>query len=356
MSLQRKLFARKQTVSQLYSEGSGKRRSRAKPRYRAVTDQQSLPVFDPCPSCGDDACPGCEGLSDVCPACQSRVPTDKAGVMVEHAAGPSRPGLICRGNGKRPTPSTNRWAANQHVVSGGEDTLSLSFGVVWRSEADSLFPMLQQAKDAAGGVEGAQGDGAVNIGSCTYEVAPQGHASGKGGGPRFQYVLMYGGIRISISKRKEANEKTPNVLVNIGSAALMGQGVEACYADVVAQLDGMGATILWNKVGRVDACVDLAGVAVDEFMDHFTRRCFTTRAQKSREFLDDEEGGVVVYRTGWKATGFSIGRGIMCRVYDKLEELKKSGDATKWAIMVAQRWGGEPEHARESNTSCDVMR
>ncbi len=107
-------------------------------------------------------------------------------------------------------------------------------------------------------------------------------------------------------------------------------------------VEELKGAIQQNKLSRVDACVDLSGTPIAEFVEPFQNRWIVSRSRTKANyavgtFVND-------YLQGKQATGFTIGKSpLMCRVYDKLIESQR--DAVKLAVLIATRWGHLPGSA-----------
>jgi hypothetical protein len=226
-------------------------------------------------------------------------------------------------------------------VFGGEDRIVASMYVSWRSDAwGPLVATLERAKSSARNGEGEEA--LVELGGATYQVMASG-VRPEGGGPVYAFVLCRGGVRFSISKNQEAKGDMPNVLLDVGSMPLMRCGdAVRLMDDLRDSLEDMGCKIRKTKLSRVDMCTDHTGFHVSKLVDLLRARCFKARG-RNREVYE-ADCPVTEYASGRKITGFVIGKRVMVRAYDKLEETKR--DEAKRAMLVDKRWGGEtPEHA-----------
>jgi hypothetical protein len=143
--------------------------------------------------------------------------------------------------------------------------------------------------------------------------------------------LVFGFMDISESG------KTPNIRVQIGSELLWRVGaIEPILGDIRALLLDFGYRLYdlddhdnW-LLSRLDVCCDILGVPVSEFQ---YRVCalgaFVCRARGSLDAYFDLAGGRV-------GTGFSMGKSIRVRVYDKLLEL---GSDNSKLLTMKTLWG-----------------
>jgi hypothetical protein len=229
------------------------------------------------------------------------------------------------------------------LVSGGEDTVQMMLFVEWNPTFENLAKSLDELKELAKGeVEGLN---YLKSGFDEWLVNPNGFQLGKGKGPKFRWRLAWGGVALGMQNRASVpvDAKIGNVWLIIGSEILMAVGgLKNVYAIVVEKLAALGGRILRHKLSRVDACVDLAGVAVTEFTKPFRDYRYVTRAQTGSEHFELEMKATI-HRRGRRDTGFSIGTKIMLRIYDKLLEVKSQ--PSKQAIILERRWGNMPDKA-----------
>jgi len=227
--------------------------------------------------------------------------------------------------------------AGSNVGVGGEDRLVVAAYVKW-DDPQRVFADLDRAKESAR----TGGDGLIVLGDCTYAVKASGHRT-EGGGPVYRWMLQAGGVTYSISRNAEPSGTMPNMMIDFGSLALMSaDSPRDLYFDTVEQLADAGCRLLKAKPSRVDCCVDQPGVEVGIYTDLLRRRCFISRGRAIAEF----ESGCpfVTYTNGRKSTGFTIGKALMLRVYDKLAETDHQ--EAKRGVMIERRWGGVlPESA-----------
>ncbi len=217
-------------------------------------------------------------------------------------------------------------------ISGGEDALVLGFGVNWGQFFDLLVEDMDRCKTAAG--EGDERGSYIRAGQFSMRVEPKGFKMGNGKGCHFAYSFQCGGLSFGFSKMHEPHEATPNVWVDCSSLALMKAGHEKCYELAVAVIESFGGFVLWDKLSRVDLCMDWAECEVSDFVEKVRRREVVRRARKCN-----------YYEENYRWTGFFLGAGgdIAFRCYDK--ELETRKNPAKRAVMLEQRWGREIETA-----------
>ncbi|WP_145088339.1 hypothetical protein [Anatilimnocola aggregata] len=148
----------------------------------------------------------------------------------------------------------------------------------------------------------------------------------------FDFALEHEGMTLLVAKRKSA-EKIPNCLVDLSSMVLMQRGHVEAFSLARTTLERLGWHYEKGVASRCDICVDLINQAIKWFRDKYVAEAFVCRA------VDDGW-----YRKHRKVTGIVFGKGIRCRIYDKVYETKD--DPAKREVMRVHRWGGViPEEA-----------
>ena len=240
-------------------------------------------------------------------------------------------GSLCHGVLGDPASSTNRQGSNSQSVGldGREDTADWGWLVEFSEDKlKELKAKLSAAQKAAqsGDVKGSL----VRIGCVQCLVKPAGGRVGL----YFHWIVEGLGVRLAIMDREKPFGETPNVRVHVGSVRLLHEPLDRVWAQTKLLVEEMGGKVVGEKLSRVDACLDMVGVGVKEFVDPFVSGRSIRRGRKCGVYLD-----------GLAWTGFHVGSGaIRLRIYDKVAECK--GDAVKWDLMVARVYGGEvPEVA-----------
>lgn len=226
----------------------------------------------------------------------------------------------------QPASSTNRQVATrQRPDEGGEDTVDWGWLVSFPEKTLSQFrEVLGKAQKAAQAedVEGAQ----VRFGDHPFVVRPGG---ARVQGLYFAWVLEMNGWTLSVMDREQPWGETPNVRVHVGALPLLYFGLEDCHRLAKSVIEKAGGTIEGEKISRMDACLDVMGVPVNEFVEPFVAGRVVRRGKK-----------VDLHWDGRETTGLTIGRGaVVLRVYDKIAECQNN--AVKWDAMVQMRFGGE---------------
>lgn len=226
-------------------------------------------------------------------------------------------------------PSNTHPANRQPAETGGEDTAVLSLGVTWKRDCDAIFRALGTAKEKA---KACHSMVPVSVGDVLVGVHPSGHKSGT---VYFPYRVETRGFVFFI--REGRCDDVPTVRVEIGSLLLMScGGLAHAWAECRNVLESMGGYVLWNKLSRLDMCVDLPGVDVDTLVRLVSDRQAVCRAREKN-----------YHELGERFTGVTVGHGdILVRMYDKLHEVQTAKpDPRKLELLEAFRWGGPQECA-----------
>lgn len=238
----------------------------------------------------------------------------------------------------------------QKPTTGGEDWLSVNFWVAFES-FDELKNKLDTAQAAARGRSspnpqfGSPTDrDVIQVGDRRLIVQPRGGRLGAGERAlAMSWKLRSGqGIELAIANIEDATGSTPNVNAQATSMTMMWLGFRAVWAEMQSLIEALGGNVHRHSVSRVDAAVDLAGVAINEFYEPFADGHLVTRA-KFREAYK-EARFVSEHFSGSQPTGFGIGKSpLRLVIYDKLLEVSRNVD--KLALLKANRWGGLPDVA-----------
>jgi len=210
-------------------------------------------------------------------------------------------------------------------VTGSEDTAVIGCGVSWGDGYSNLMERLELRKAEAQVSDSPVG---VGIGDSKAIISPSGFSAGA----YVAYKLTLSGIRMGISRTPSPYGETPNVYFSMGSEVLMyNDGIAPVWWYCQELIKSLGGELLWNKVSRVDMCVDLWDVPVRALHDDYRQGCVTKARYKA------------TYEWGLSLSGFVLGKGdIQLRVYDKRLECEK--DPSKWDIIMARRcpedWDG----------------
>ena len=216
------------------------------------------------------------------------------------------------------------------------DRANLALEVIFPGYPD-LRPRLQAVKDSAGhkGETHSKGIEHAHFGPYLVRVWPTGSRIGKEG-PYYAFVGEYAGIVIKIQDRAAPKNECPNVLVEIDGLVCLELGdrgaLELTY-DLIRQ---MGGEIDQVKLSRIDVCLDMPGVGMDEFAAAAAEWRYVSRLRNhwGWESGDREK----------KSSGRTVLFGklpLQLEVYDKLAEVRASRNSRKLELMMARRWNGE---------------
>lgn len=214
--------------------------------------------------------------------------------------------------------------------SGGEDWFESSVYVEWDDvDFPALVAWLDLAK-AEAQISGGPKD--LSIGSKPWPllVTRQGKTIGGDDGTYFDFVCDCFGMSLLISKQPRPKGSMANVRVRISGRECLLTGAWKGLALVREFISEYGGKIIEEKLSRVDLCLDLAGLPVDQLLSLADQQHFICRARKRSLILDDEN-----YQ------GMSFGSSP-CRliIYDKLKEQRDRPDPLRFRAMIDRRWGG----------------
>lgn len=212
----------------------------------------------------------------------------------------------------------------------GIDTLAVGFGVRWNR--DTLAKLLErlEAGKAAAQESDDPAEAAIDLAGKKWTVRPAGWRLGAGKGPYIAYAFEREGVVFGLMRRELPLGQTPNVYVTVGSSACLAMGtLEGVIVELRRVLSELGASIEFEKVSRVDVFVDLEGVPVADVATAYIADRMICRARKDAAFGIHRNG-----RKKW--SGIQVGRALMFRAYDKVEELKDQ--PSKRALWNALEW------------------
>lgn len=219
---------------------------------------------------------------------------------------------------------------------GGEDWLELSLYLQHR-RFDSVKKWLDAAREAAESNE--KGPDELEIAGRKFLMQP----SSATAGTKEKHITYRWRLRsedgwwLLLMNRADVHSTLPTGIARASSLPLLRIGPKAFLQQLAETVDDLSVDFEREKLSRVDACVDLAGLAVDSLHRAFMRGYRVCRGRYSVNYIADEsiEGHIL----GRRPTGFAIGKGdIRLRVYDKL--LKSLNDAEILLLMQTRRWGG----------------
>jgi hypothetical protein len=228
-----------------------------------------------------------------------------------------------------PPTSITGAASSQVAGGGGLDWLAVScFGTWSKKTWPALLARLERAKQhsqSSDDVAWIEGPDRKRI-----FVA----AAGVRHGPVLaEFSLEFEGMKIHVARNATDPTKLPNVFVQLGSVTLTQLGHREAWDRARRLLLDLGYQFERAIPSRVDLCSDLPGQSVEWYGQSLQEQRLLTRARHRAIYFD-----CTAYE------GIQIGRDKICRIYDKVRECQF--DLTKWAVLVAYRYGGqEPESA-----------
>ena len=267
------------------------------------------------------------------------------------------------------------WTLN-HEAKGGEDTIHFNLCVNWGPSFFGHLQYIEELKNLAK-AKYAQKDGqenpddspdsewngaeeeedftpkntydtipAMSIENHCFHVLPYGQNTGETKYSYYPIVMEENGIRFLLTKRTlTQTQNSGNVRVLIGSLPLMKWGAETCIDSVCSAISVLGGNIISCTLSRVDLCVDLPGIRIDDMQRAIENSRFVCRGKNKSNHYLNEGTSIQTNRAGLKRTGFSIGKSnIVFRAYDKIEESRFNED--KRIVLIQNRWNDElPENA-----------
>ncbi|MEO0529015.1 MAG: replication initiation factor domain-containing protein [Planctomycetota bacterium] len=151
-----------------------------------------------------------------------------------------------------------------------------------------------------------------------------------------------GGWLIQLMNRADPHPTLPNGIVRFTSLPLMRFGTVACWKKALEWMEAFDAEVIRACLGRVDPCVDMAGMSIEQLDKPFRAGHYVSRARLSREH--GVETPLQDQGFGRKSTGFSLGSSQKrMRAYDKERETRNQPE--KRALLVERRWGEVAESA-----------
>jgi hypothetical protein len=155
---------------------------------------------------------------------------------------------------------------------------------------------------------------------------------------RMEYRLEWAGVTIGLSPRLIATRQNANFYLKATGESCVLHGVDEVRRVVEEIVTAIGGTLRDEWVKRIDLCLDLPGLAVqEELQQAFDGEQFLTTFRQWRPF--DGVGG---------KKGFSLFGAGACtvNVYDKLADAFERHDGVYQLAMKSRRWGGiTPEAA-----------
>ena len=222
------------------------------------------------------------------------------------------------------------------MPTGGEDWFEVCLYVDWGAAWPKLSEKLLWGKGAAADYElKSHSQDLLCFGEYQVQMRASGAALGKKGkGMYMAYVMDMQGLVIQIANRACFRYPVPNVVIRIDGLSCLRMGALPALELGRKFIMAMGGKINQEKLTRVDMCLDMPGVKMDDFVAAYREKRFVCRANDIRYY---EGKGISLY----------FGKCPMqLRIYDKKEEIAAGGDYLKRWFMIERRWRGViPEHA-----------
>src|SRR5262249_32240623 len=140
-----------------------------------------------------------------------------------------------------------------------------------------------------------------------------------------------------LMNRANAHQTLPTGIARASSLPLLRIGPKAFLRQLRETLDDLQIQFQSEKLSRVDPCVDICGMTIDELYRGVMRGRYVSRARYTTDYIVDET--VEGFRIGRRPTGFDLGKGnVRLRVYDKFRKCKT--DFEMLLLMQTRWWGG----------------
>lgn len=214
-------------------------------------------------------------------------------------------------------------------LSAGIDTLYLT------AETQFLPVVIERLELLKGYAQDRKQKPIVQIGGHRLEVQPYGAK------PFWRYVLK--GSTFTIKIRRDFTPGQASAYIEIRSQWLWRDGADSVVESLNKVLKGWSAGE--NDVGfivsRLDICADVQSFSPS--IDRYMQGCFLTRSRSHSAYLEGESSKQgAIHFSGGRLQGLSFGRGaISARIYDKVQEIKKSKKEWLKSIWRACGWDGK---------------
>jgi hypothetical protein len=215
---------------------------------------------------------------------------------------------------------------------GAEDWFEVGLYVDWSAVWRKLSVELEEKKKLADIQNIPEEQITIESGGCRGIIDRAGARKGnKKKGPYYHYRISFDDMTILIDKRELGLGRAPNVCIRVTGEACIEFGAEAVYRKGLTFIEMLGAQIVLNKISRVDLCLDMPDVPIDEFEKAYHEERYITVAKKiDYQKGKGKNGGVTLY----------FGRPpLRCRIYDKRAEILARCSPSKLCAMVFRRWG-----------------
>ncbi|MBT4513313.1 MAG: hypothetical protein HOC20_14025 [Chloroflexi bacterium] len=227
-------------------------------------------------------------------------------------------------------------SSESKVVLAGIDTLEVGFCVDGYKFSDVQWYDLAEAKELARSVDFGEDMGSVNFQGVPFVVM-------RSGSRRHTYTLVNDDMTVQIKPGALGGTIYPEVHIVFRSAYLWRKNgwLDACIE--TKRWVSQWAHVRETKVSRMDVMVDLA-IPMPKLQHNYIE--VVSRMQKKHSFVEGQKREVLVesamdiqqFTKGLKLTGYNFGSSeLMCRMYDKTHEIKKSGK--EWFKELWERSG-----------------
>lgn len=245
---------------------------------------------------------------------------DRAGSGVSQTAPTTQPPAIGSGAPPSNTAPANCKNPKSYVqlLRSGVDSLYVSYpGILPKSKASYLEELKERAKSPDPDVKASA---SLDLNDHRFEVRDR----GKG---RFPFVLVDNWFHLQIAGEKA--HKLPLAYVQLSSELVTRAGWENALANLSATVQGLDGVTGPPSISRVDICTDFTTQADFEA---FPLNAWVARAKQ-----------LGCYYSANRLTGYSFGLGgdMSVRIYDKTEEIRKSGKTYFHDLWKAQGWDGQ---------------
>ncbi|MBT3191018.1 MAG: hypothetical protein HN341_00530, partial [Verrucomicrobia bacterium] len=221
-------------------------------------------------------------------------------------------------------PPSSKWVA-------AEDWMDIAFYVDWHADKwEALTKRLDECKTYAAMKDAPEEVTGWFAKGTRIEVDPTGARSGKGKkGIYCAWKFTWAdALCFRIVNRSRIHETMPNVFVTVDGTACLTKNATDWYQDAKRLIEILGGVIRQDKLSRVDICLDMPHVPIDELVSCFDEGRYICRANAIGKL---ESNGKTIY------FGESP---IKARIYDKLREVQKKADPIKTLAMQLWRWRG----------------
>lgn len=234
-------------------------------------------------------------------------------------------------------PSNTALDNSQQLASGGVDWLEATIYGTFAEGDDGYLQTQLALEEGRAAAEAGSDSSAVEFVGGRMVMGPKGF---RWGNTFFKWTGECNGISYAFGSISQS-KACAVAKVRIGSLRLMLDGAAACWAEATRTLAALGVEYSHSVLYRIDVCLDLPGVPVDDYVEALRQRECITRLRSPMH---------VHYAKSGDYSGVSIGnrKGVFLEIYDKIRELAdKSGPEAdaKYQILVANRWGCQPDVA-----------